>query len=278
MDHAGGRQALLEPSCSDEGRRSTPSQGKPDSGRGDITVNMRIPRARRTKRLPIFFGLALVVGLISFSAVGSAAGTDGFTASALTPDSTFSASKSDSGQLAKTDPSLLNRSDATPVDVMIKYDYDATASYTGGVAGLAPTSPAVTGQPLDKGSAAITAYDNYTDAKANIITAAVQQAVPGADVGDPVNTVYGGVRRRVPANSDRLRSFRSRASRRCRRTRCTSRRTTTRRSSARRPSGRRSAARRHAGNNVIDRRASTPASGPRIRCSPRRACRLRPAA
>jgi hypothetical protein len=164
-------------------------------------VKIRTSRALRRKRLPVFVGLAIVVGLISFSAVGSAAGTDGFTASALTPDSTFSASKSDSGQLAQTDPSLLNRSDATPVAVMIKYDYDATASYTGGVAGLAPTSPAVTGQPLDQSSAAVTAYDNYADARANTISAAVEQAVPAATVGEAVNTVYGGVPATVPANS-----------------------------------------------------------------------------
>jgi hypothetical protein len=158
-------------------------------------------RTLRKKRLSAVVGLVIVVGVISFSAVGSAAGTDGFTATALTPDSTFSASKSDSGQLAQTDPSLLNRSDATPVDVMIKYDYDATASYTGGVHGLAPTSPAVTGTPLDQGSSAITAYDNYTEARANQISAAVEQAVPAATVGDPVNTVYGGVPAVVPASS-----------------------------------------------------------------------------
>ena len=164
-------------------------------------MNMWTPRALRRKRLPVVAGLVLVVGLISFSAVGSAAGTDGFTASALTPDSTFTASKSDSGQLAQTDPSLLNRHDATPVAVMIKYDYDATASYTGGVDGLAATSPAVTGQPIDQGSAAITAYDNYAAARANTISAAVEQAVPAANVGDAVNTVYGGVPAVVPANS-----------------------------------------------------------------------------
>jgi hypothetical protein len=158
-------------------------------------------RTLRKQRLSAVVGLVIVVGVISFSAVGSAAGTDGFTATALTPDSTFSASKSDSGQLAQTDPSLLNRSDATPVDVMIKYDYDATASYTGGVHGLAPTSPAVTGTPLDQGSSAITAYNNYTEARANQISAAVEQAVPAATVGDPVNTVYGGVPAVVPASS-----------------------------------------------------------------------------
>src|SRR3954468_13323815 len=139
---AGGR--LLTPSGSQRAARDARRQGEARLGEGTSTVNISGLRASRKKRLPVLVGLALVVGLICFSAVGSAAGTDGFTASALTPDSTFSASKSDSGQLAQTDPSLLNRSDATPVAVMIKYDYDATASYTGGVAGLAPTSPAVT--------------------------------------------------------------------------------------------------------------------------------------
>jgi hypothetical protein len=196
---AGGRLLNAQRFAKDGARRA-PYRGS-QTGRGESTVNISGLRAPRKKRLPVLVGLALVVGLISFSAVGSAAGTDGFTASALTPDSTFSASKSDSGQLAQTDPSLLNRTDATPVDVMIKYDYDATASYTGGVAGLAPTSPAVTGTPIDQGSAAITAYDSYADAKANTISAAVEQAVPAATVGDAVNTVYGGVPAVVPANS-----------------------------------------------------------------------------
>ncbi len=84
---------------------------------------------------------------------------------------------------------------------MIKYDYDATASYTGGVDGLAATSPAVTGKPLDQSSAAVTAYDNYTDGRAQAITQAVEQAVPAASVGEAVNTVYGGVSAIVPANS-----------------------------------------------------------------------------
>ena len=164
-------------------------------------MSKRIPRALRRRRVPIIAGLALAIGVITFSAAGGAAGDGGFTASSLTPDSTYSAAKSDSGQLAQTDPSLLNRSDSTPVAVMIKYDYDATASYTGGVDGLAATSPAVTGQPLDQGSPAISAYDQYADNRADTITQAVEQAVPAASVGQAVNTVYGGAPAIVPADS-----------------------------------------------------------------------------
>ena len=164
-------------------------------------MNKRIPRVLRKRRMPFIAGLVLAVGVITFSAAGGAAGNGGFTASSLTPDSTFSAAKSDSGQLAQTDPSLLNRSDSTPVAVMIKYDYDATASYTGGVSGLAATSPAVTGQPLDQASPAVTAYDQYANNRADKITQAVESAVPAANVGDAVNTVYGGVPAVVPANS-----------------------------------------------------------------------------
>jgi len=164
-------------------------------------VRTRISRVARAKRIPVVVGLALAVGVISFTAVGGAAGSEGFTATALAPDTTYSASKSDSGQLAQTDPTLLNRSDATPVAVMIKYDYDATASYKGGVDGLAATSPAVTGQPLDQNSQAVQAYDNYAQAKANTITQAVEQSVPAADVGTTFNTVYGGVQATVPADS-----------------------------------------------------------------------------
>lgn len=164
-------------------------------------MRTQVTQALRLRRLPVIAGLAAVVGVIAFTAAGGAAGSGGFTASALTPDSTFSASKSDSGQLAQTDPSLLNRGDATPVAVMIKYDYDATASYKGGVTGLAATSPAVTGQPLSQDSQAVQAYDNYAQAKANSISQAVENAVPGADVGSTFNTVYGGVQATVPANA-----------------------------------------------------------------------------
>src|SRR5471032_1186770 len=96
------------------------------------------------RRSYLYVFAALLIAVASLGAAGSASGSSSnFIASPLTPDTTFSASKAPSANLAQTDPSLLGRTDATPVQVMIKYDFDATASYTGDVAGLAATSPAV---------------------------------------------------------------------------------------------------------------------------------------
>jgi len=135
---------------------------------------------------------------------GAASGGSGtppkFTATPLTPDTTFAGGKSLSGSLAETDPSLLGRSDSTPVNVMVKYDYDATASYTGGVSGLAPTSPAVTGLALADNQSAVAAYDNYTSGVTQQISAAADAAVPGLDIGKSYQTVYGGVSATVPAD------------------------------------------------------------------------------
>ena len=83
---------------------------------------------------------------------------------------------------------------------MIKYDYDATASYAGGVAGLAPTSPAVTGVSLKDNQQAVQAYDRHTGELESKITSAVTDAVPSAKIGETFNTAYGGVAARVPAD------------------------------------------------------------------------------
>jgi len=48
--------------------------------------------------------------------------------------STYTGEKSLSGRLAKTDQSLLRLKSSKLVNVMIKYDFDGTASYSGGVA------------------------------------------------------------------------------------------------------------------------------------------------
>jgi len=79
------------------------------------------------------------VALVLLGALVAVAGSapPSFTASALTPDSTYTSDKSTSSSVAQTDPSLLGRTDSAPVSVMLKYDYDATASYPAG----SPTSP-----------------------------------------------------------------------------------------------------------------------------------------
>lgn len=122
------------------------------------------------------------------------------TATPLLATSTVSGSKSSSAHLAETDPSLLGQTSSNPINVMIKYDYDATASYTGGVSGLSPTSPQETGKSLNDNKAAVQAYESYTESKSRDISSAVKVAVPAAQIGKSFKSVYGGVQARIPAN------------------------------------------------------------------------------
>jgi hypothetical protein len=124
-----------------------------------------------------------------------------FQATPLTPESTFVGMKSATGSLAETDPSLLGRTDSTLINVMIKYDYDPTASYAGGVAGLEATSPAVTGKKLKNNKAAVDAYETHAKQLSKQIGSAVTAAVPGAAIGEEFVTAYGGVAAQIPANS-----------------------------------------------------------------------------
>src|SRR5262249_48215025 len=91
------------------------------------------------------------------------------------------------------------RTDSKRVDVMIKYDLDGAASYAGGIPGLAPTSPAVTGKPLDDNHAAVATYVQHADQTADAISSAVKAAVPAVDIGATYTTAYGGVSASVPA-------------------------------------------------------------------------------
>ena len=77
------------------------------------------------------------------------------------PDEVLTGSKSLSSRIAQTDPALLGRTDATPVQVMVKLDYDSVATYQGSVDGLAATSPSVTGDELTGRSQAERAYASY---------------------------------------------------------------------------------------------------------------------
>ncbi len=138
---------------------------------------------------------ALVATVVAISASGAQ-----FSAAPLTEDSTYSAPKSASGRLARTDPALLGRTDSTPINVLIKYDFDATTSYAGGVAGLAPTSPAVTHKKLKDNKNAVSAYEQHAASASNKISAAVKAAVPSASIRKTFITVYGGVAAKVPAN------------------------------------------------------------------------------
>uniref|UniRef100_UPI000838081C S8 family serine peptidase n=1 Tax=Kribbia dieselivorans TaxID=331526 RepID=UPI000838081C len=125
---------------------------------------------------------------------------DAFTATPLSPTSVETGHKAASSRLARTPENLRKRTDSALVNVMIKYDYDPTASYTGGVDDLAATSPRTTGRKLNGRSAAERAYTAHIAQEERAITADVRAAVPGARIGRAYRTVYGGVAARVPAN------------------------------------------------------------------------------
>jgi len=163
--------------------------------RGDVGA-----RARRLFRLSVPVAVfALMAGTLP-----AAADTTGpldptsLTATELSPDSTFSASKSD--DVAQTDPSLLGLTSSDPVNVMIKYTYASTASYAGGVGGLAATSPRKTGKSLKDNNQAVQQYESYIKAREEETSAAIQQTVPGVAIDTSYTTVYGGVSATVPGD------------------------------------------------------------------------------
>jgi hypothetical protein len=157
---------------------------------------------RSLRRGTVALVLALTVALaavVAGTATGKAKPT--LKGTSLQPTKVVDVDKAQTSRVAKTDPALLGKSDSTPVNVMIKYDFDATASYTGGVDGLAPTSPRETGRKLRDNRGAVSAYEAYAKQKTQSISAAIQNAVPGASVKQSFQTVYGGVRATVPANA-----------------------------------------------------------------------------
>ena len=149
-----------------------------------------------------FLVVALATAAVALPSAADAGTTPAtkFTSTPLSPDSTIKAAKSSSGQLAQSDPALLGRTDSTPVHVVVKLDYDATASYEGDVAGLAATSPKVTGKKLTGKSGAERAYENYTGQLDKSFRNDLASAVPAAQAGQSLQRVYGGVAVTVPAN------------------------------------------------------------------------------
>ena len=154
----------------------------------------------RPRRGTIAVALLVLVGLlaIAVSGVASGAGSKMSVAAKLRPASTYAAAKH--GSVAKTDPSLLGRSDSKLVNVMVKYAFQATASYAGGVKGLKATSPRVTHKSLAKNSKAVKRYQRWANAKVKRINRAVKRSVRGVKIGRAYTIAYGGVAARVPAN------------------------------------------------------------------------------
>ncbi len=154
-----------------------------------------------TRRLGLATLALMLVGVVAVAAGGAAKPKLSAVRGAVSLESSFAAAKSTSGALAQTDPALLGRTDSSPINVVIKYDYDATASYRGGIPGLAATSPSVTGKKLKDNRDAVRAYENKTSKLSADISAGVKNAVPAATIRSTYQTVYGGVEARIPANS-----------------------------------------------------------------------------
>ena len=144
---------------------------------------------------------AVLLLLATLAPASAAEPQDRFTASPLTADERITGNKAASSSLAETDPALLARNDATPVNVMIKFDYDASAAYGGQVRGLEATSPLVTGDPLTGKSAAERKYGAYVAGREAKVVKDLQKAIPTAKIGQKFRTVYGGVAAVIPARS-----------------------------------------------------------------------------
>jgi subtilisin family serine protease len=164
--------------------------------------SMRSPgwKVHRRARLAWFAGLVALAAALTTAATASPAQKLQASQAGITVKGTYSAAKSPTSQLAQTDPRLLGLTSSKPIPVMLKYDFDATASYAGGVEGLAATSPRVTGETLSQNASAVSAYDSYAKGLTSKIDAAVTRAVPGISIHGSYQTVYGGVSAVVPGN------------------------------------------------------------------------------
>lgn len=125
-----------------------------------------------------------------------------FTATPVTPSGPpQDGARSKSGQLAESDASLLARTDAKVVPIMVKVDVDPVASYTGDVEGYAATSPEVTGKELALSDPAVAAYLGYVKETLAAALADIKAKVPSTTLLTSYPVVYGGLAITVPARS-----------------------------------------------------------------------------
>ncbi|MFL5798199.1 MAG: S8 family serine peptidase [Actinomycetota bacterium] len=106
-----------------------------------------------------------------------------------------------SSRLFSSDPALLRLRGHRRVVVMVKLDYEAVARYAGGLPGLPPTSPDVTGRSIgrDSRSPAVTAYERYQRRFDGRVLRRVRLAVPDLRVLYRYHLAYGGLALELPA-------------------------------------------------------------------------------
>jgi subtilisin family serine protease len=157
----------------------------------------------RTVRRALQLGVSVFLTASSIVLVASASASSSQRPSnfdRLEPGQVIEGVKSSTGRIARTDPELLGRTDGTIVNVLVKLDYDSTATYDGGVRNLPATSPTETGKELQENQAAVEAYESYVETVENEIVADIQEAVANESVQNSFKTVYGGVEMSLPAN------------------------------------------------------------------------------
>ncbi|MGZ8606666.1 MAG: S8 family serine peptidase [Actinomycetota bacterium] len=154
---------------------------------------------RRSAGRTVSVAIVFIVATLGVSTVTVA--QSNFTAEPLQVDgSPIQGSKALSSRLAQTDRSLLGLTGSEPTSVIVKFDYDGVASYGGGLEGLRPTSPSVTGRDIAARRAAVSEYTQYLASRESNILSAIRTEIPGAKVGSTFRVAYGGAAMLVPAN------------------------------------------------------------------------------
>ncbi|HEY1117738.1 MAG TPA: S8 family serine peptidase, partial [Acidimicrobiales bacterium] len=116
---------------------------------------------------------------------------------------TVEGDKAPMSRLARTSPGLRNLTSTERIPVMVKYDYDGAASYTGTVAGYPATSPSVTGRKLTPQRVAGSSYLRYVRGREQAITNRIRAVAPSAQITNRFRVVYGGVSAIVAGNQIR---------------------------------------------------------------------------
>jgi hypothetical protein len=156
----------------------------------------------RHRGLPAAFALAIVLSVVVSATATAASSPDDLRVvdGGVSQVDAFDAPKSASGKLAQTDPSLLGKTSAELINVVVKLDYDAIGAYAGGIGDLKATSPSVTGRSLDANARAVSAYRAYVAKIERAAVNAVDARIARATVGSVFRLAYGGFSLRLPAN------------------------------------------------------------------------------
>jgi subtilisin family serine protease len=161
---------------------------------------MSLSKRTRGAAVAILAAAALVAVLTAAGQAATAKPKFSASSADVSQAGTYSALKSVSGRLARTNPAVLKLSGSKLTPIMVKLDYDALASYGGNIAGYAATSPRVTKHALNPNSAASQKYLGYIRGMESKFTSALKSAIPNATVGQRYRGVYGGLAVRVPAD------------------------------------------------------------------------------